>query len=128
MKTPNSATGNEHGSLIGHEDWLAVLEPALCQDTAAVECLARLLFTIRKGIENGPKGVEEARSVLLAGIETAYLYTEAHKAAQRLYLLSLTGRLKPEDEPLRLINGAITRSNIEDAPQKKRSASKKKAR
>lgn len=115
-------------SLADSEVWRAILEPALCQDSAAVECLARLLFTIRKAIENGPSGVEEASRALLVGIESAYLYTEAHKAALKLYLLSLTGQLKPQDEPLQLINGAISRSTIEDAPTKKRSASKKKHR
>jgi hypothetical protein len=46
---------------------------------------------------------------LLANIESAYLHTDAHRAALKLYLLSLTGRLKPEDEPLQLINNAIER-------------------
>jgi hypothetical protein len=45
----------------------------------------------------------------LSSIEAAYLHTSAHKAALKLYLLLLTGHLKPEDEPLQLINGAIER-------------------
>ena len=126
MKEPISATGNEYVSLVGHEDWANILEPALCQDSAAVECLARLLFTIKKAIENGPDGVEQASKALLAGIEAAYLYTDAHRAALKLYLLSLTGQLKPQDEPLQLINGAINRSAIEISPMKKKRASKKK--
>ena len=119
MKSPISATGNEYESLVGHEDWVNILEPALCQDSAAVECLARLLFTIKKAIENGPGGVEQASKALLAGIESAYLYTDAHRAALKLYLLSL---------PLQLINGAIKRSAIENSPAKKKSASKRKRR
>lgn len=126
MKTPISTTGNERESLVEHEDWAAVLEPALCQDSAAVECLARLLFTIKKAIENGPSGVEQASKALSAGIESAYLHTDAHRAALKLYLLSLTGRLKPQDEPLQLINGAIKRFDTENSPTKKKSASKKK--
>ena len=128
MKSPISATGNEYESLVGHEDWAAILEPALCQDAAAVECLARLLFTIKKAIENGPGGVEQASRALLAGIESAYLYTDAHRAALKLYLLSLTGQLKPQDEPLQLINGAIKRSAIENSLAKKKRASKKNRR
>ena len=128
MKVPIGATGNEYESLVGHEDWANILEPALCQDSAAVECLARLLFTIKKAIENGPDGVEQASKALLAGIESAYLYTDAHRAALKLYLLSLTGQLKPQDEPLQLINGAIIRSAVENSPTKKKSASKKKRR
>ncbi len=38
-----------------------------------------------------------------------YLYTNAHKAALELYVLSLEGELKPEDEPLNLIKAAIER-------------------
>jgi hypothetical protein len=85
-----------------------------------VECLARLLFTIKKAIDNGPDGVEQAGRALLTGIESAYLYTDAHKAALKLYLLSLTGQLKPQDEPLQLINEAIKRSTIEGELRKKK--------
>jgi hypothetical protein len=91
------------------EDWAAVLEPALCQDTAAVECLARLLFRIKKAIDSGPEGASQASGALLDSIEILYLYTSAHKAAVKLYVLSLEGNLKPQDEPLNLINAALER-------------------
>jgi hypothetical protein len=128
LKASTSAIGNECESVVGHEDWSAILEPALCQDSAAVECPARLLFTIKKEVDNGPDGVEQASRALLAGIEAAYLYTDAHKAALRLYLLSLTGQLKPHDEPLQLINEAIKRGTIEGKLRKKKRTSKKKRR
>ncbi len=128
MKAPTSAIGNEHDLVVGHEDWAAILERALCQDSAAVEYLARLLFTIKKAIDNGPDGVEQASKALLAGIESAYLYTDAHRAAQKLYILSLTGQLKPQDEPLQLINEAIKRSMIEGERRKEKRALKKKGR
>jgi hypothetical protein len=67
------------------------------------------LFVIKEAIDEGPEGVREASEVILANIESAYLHTEAHRAALGLYMLSLTGRLKPEDEPLQLIGGAIER-------------------
>ena len=95
--------------LADDEAWAAILEPVLCQDEAAVELLARLLFTIRKGIDSGPEGAMQASKTLLNGIELIYLHTKAHKAALKLYVLSLEGNLKPEDEPLNLINGAIER-------------------
>lgn len=97
-------------SLADDETWMAILEPVLCQDEAAVELLARLLFTIRKAIESGPEGAMQASKTLLNGIELIYLHTKAHKAALKLYVLSLEGNLKPQDEPLNLINGAIGRS------------------
>ncbi|HVG34916.1 MAG TPA: hypothetical protein VM911_17735 [Pyrinomonadaceae bacterium] len=123
MRKPTSAIGNECCLVIDHEDWAAILEPALCQDSAAVECLARLLFTIKKVIDNEPDGLEQASRALLAGIEVAYLYTDVHKAALKLYLLSLTGELKPQDEPLQLINEAIKSGAIKSEIKKKRRAS-----
>lgn len=127
MKARTYAISNEY-NLADHETWAAILEPALCQDSAAIECLARLLFTIKKAIENGPDGVAQASRALLAGIESAYLHTDAHKAALKLYLLSLTGQLKPQDEPLQLINEAIKRSAVTNELRKKKTASKKKRR
>jgi hypothetical protein len=111
---------SEHESLIDHETWTAILEPTLCKDSAAVECLARLLFIIKKAIDQGPDGAKQASSMLSAGIERIYIYTDAHKAALKLYLLSLTGQLKPQDEPLQLINEALKRSVGDDELKKKR--------
>jgi hypothetical protein len=91
------------------EDWTAILEPALCQDAAAVECLARLLFTIKRAIDSGPEGAMRASKILLDGMESTYLHTNAHKAAVKLYVLSLEGNLNPQDEPLNLINAALER-------------------
>ncbi|HEX8922692.1 MAG TPA: hypothetical protein VF766_14550 [Pyrinomonadaceae bacterium] len=96
-------------TLADEEDWAAILEPALCQDAAAVECLARLLFTIKRAIDSGPEGAMQASKMLLDGIESIYLHTNAHKAAVKLYVLSLEGHLKPQDEPLNLINAALER-------------------
>jgi hypothetical protein len=124
LKTPTSTIVSEDDLAVDHEDWAAILEPALCQDSAAIECLARLLFTIKKAIETGPDGVAQASRALLIGIEAAYLYTDAHKAAQKLYLLSLTGQLKPQDEPLQLINEAIKRSTIEGELRKEKHVGK----
>lgn len=51
----------------------------------------------------------QASRALLDGIELLYLYTNSHKAAVKLYVLSLEGTLKPHDEPLYLINAALER-------------------
>jgi hypothetical protein len=95
--------------LADDETWLNIFEPELCKDAAAVESLARLLFFIRKEINSGANGVIRASKVLSDGIAILYLYTNAHKAALKLYVLSLEGELKPQDEPLKLINAAIER-------------------
>lgn len=51
----------------------------------------------------------QASRALLDSIELLYLYTDAHEAAVKLYVLSLEGNLKPQDEPLSLINAALER-------------------
>jgi hypothetical protein len=84
------------------ETWIAILEPELCKDSAAVELLARLLFIIKKEINSGSAGVRRANEMLSNGIEVMYLYTNAHKAALELYVLYLEGDLPSKDEPLNL--------------------------
>ncbi len=96
--------------LADHKTWRAILEPALCQDPAAVKSLARLLFRLKKAIEDGPDGAKCAIKALSDGIEFIYPYTKTHQAALGLYLLSLEGNLQPQDEPLNLINAAIERA------------------
>jgi hypothetical protein len=93
--------------LIDEETWQAIDDPK------TAEFIARRLFVIKEAIDSGPDGAREASEAILANIESAYLHTEAHRAALELYMLSLTGHLKPEDEPLRLINGAIERGAAE---------------
>ncbi|HVF66709.1 MAG TPA: hypothetical protein VM914_03545 [Pyrinomonadaceae bacterium] len=100
----------ESETLLADEDtWKAILEPSLCEDSATVEVLARLLLTLKKAIDSGPEGAIRASHTLLRGIELIYPYTDAHKAALKLYVLSLEGNLKPDDEPLNLINAAVER-------------------
>lgn len=102
----------EHQSILplaGKEDWIAILVPGLCQDAAAIESLVRLLFRIKRAVDSGPEGAIQASRALLDGIELLYLYTNSHKAAVKLYVLSLEGDLKPQDEPLNLINAALER-------------------
>jgi hypothetical protein len=96
-------------TLADEEDWAAILEPTLCQDAAAIESLARLLLRIKRAIDSGPEGAMQASRALLDSIELLYLYTNAHEAAVKLYVLSLEGNLKPQDEPLNLINAALER-------------------
>jgi hypothetical protein len=104
--------------LIDEETWEAMGDPD------AVGCIARRLFALREAIGGKPGGAKEAAEIIQFNIEAAYLHTEAHRAALRLYLLSLTGRLKPQDEPLQLINGAIERGMAQMEPARKGRASR----
>jgi hypothetical protein len=111
LKKPSKIVSSKDDLLADDETWINILEPELCKDAAAIECLARVLFTIKKEINSGSAGVKRANKILSNGIEVMYLYTNAHKAAIELYVLSLEGNLKPQDEPLNLINAAIERGS-----------------
>jgi hypothetical protein len=74
-----------------------------------------LLLTIKKAIDSGADGVRQASETLSRGIELIYPHTDAHKAAFKLYMLTLEGNLKPQDEPLNLINAAIERGSIKNS-------------
>jgi len=108
--------------LIDEETW------QLIKDPVTADSIARGLFILRETIDDGPDGAKEASATILANIEAAYLHTHAHKAAIKLYLLYLTGQLKPEDEPVRLINEAIKRGVAQINLTKKGSARRKRRR
>lgn len=119
MKKSADTICNDADLVADRETWLNILEPELCKDSAAVESLARILFILKKEINSGAKGVIRASKILSNGIEFMYLYTNAHKAALKLYVLSLEGELKPLDEPLNLINAAIERGKVKYQRKKK---------
>lgn len=108
--------------LIDEETWQAIDDPK------TAEYIARRLFIIKEAIESGPDGARGASEVILANIEAAYLHTDAHRAAVKLYFLFLTGHLKPEDEPLQLIRGAIQRGAMRVELAREESAKGKRRR
>lgn len=112
---------NYQDLLINERTWQAIHDPK------TADFIARRLFILKEAIGSGPDGAREASEAILANIESAYLHTDAHRAALKLYLLSLTGQLKPEDEPLRLINEAIKRG-VAQVELTKRRAEKKRRR
>jgi len=108
MKTPNTPEETCADILADDEDWLTFLNPTMCKAVVA-ESLTHLLFRIKQAVESGPDGAQRASAALLVGIRSLYLHTAAHEAAVELYLLSLTGDLAPQDEPLQLLNTALER-------------------
>lgn len=113
---------NCHDLLIDERTWQAI------SDSSTADSIARALFILKEAIDSSPDGAREASEAILANIESAYLYTDAHRTALRLYMLSLTGQLKPEDEPVRLINGAIERGTAQINLTKKGRVRKKRRR
>lgn len=128
---PESEEGDNEARLI--ENWSNAFEPAFCKDSAGADCLAHLLFSIRETIQTGSTGVSQALDVLSAGIRAIYPYTEEYRLGMRLYLMYLTGHLKPQNEPRQLLEGAIERGLLEiksaialEERRKKRSAKKRR--
>lgn len=99
--------------LADDETWLIFLERAFCSDPTGSDTLAHLLFTLKEAIESGPDARRQAVNTLLDGIRLVYRYTEEHKLGLKLYLLYLTGHLKPQDEPYILLSRAIERGMVE---------------
>jgi hypothetical protein len=73
----------------------------------------------------GPEGVRNARFILNQALRLTYPFTRSYRLAYRHCLLSLTGYVKPEDEPEQLLKASINRANASIAEARK---SKRKAR
>ena len=95
--------------LADQETWEIILDPAFCNDPGAADCLAHLLFVLKKAIASGPEGSLQVLNTLQDGIRMVWPYTEEHKLAYELYEIYLSGDLKPWDEPRQLLEGALER-------------------
>lgn len=113
MCAADDAEYNDESLLADRETWCVFLDAACRGNPAGANAFARLLFTIKEAIESGSDGLGQAINTMADGIRLTYLHTDEHKLAFRLYVLSLTGRLKPQDEPLILLKGAIERGMAE---------------
>src|SRR5258708_38464707 len=109
MSEPNESHCNCRNLLADQETWEIILDPAFCNDRGAADCLAHLLFTLKKAIASGPEGRLRVINTLEDGIRMVWPYTEEHKLARELYEVCLTGDLKPWDEPRQLLEGALER-------------------
>jgi len=110
MSLGSGRQSSERTVLFDREDLARSLELILTGDPDAADILARLLDSFRQAIESGLSGINEAREALSAAVEISYLHSQAHVSAVKLYRLSVEGRLRVEDEPVRLIEAAIGRS------------------
>jgi hypothetical protein len=84
---------SEHGRYdfdsvaVDRKRWKIWFQDVLEKSTEMAEGLARALFSLLRVIGRGPEGVPETKFLLRGGIEWAYLYTDAHRAALELFLL-----------------------------------------
>ena len=82
------------------EIWESIAE-SFADDPAAAGILAQVLSQLRELIKK--KRSERAVEAIDLGIEKLYPYTEDHKAAYKLYLLSAAGKLKPKHDPTLIV-------------------------
>lgn len=101
---------DEENLLFSREELASDIASILKGDADSAEALAHLLIAFRQAIAGGLEGISRASDTLAAAVELTFTHSRAHAVALRLYLLSQEGRLRVEDEPVRLIDAAIERS------------------
>lgn len=99
----------EENLLFTREELASDIASILKGDARSPEALAHLFIILREAIAGGLEGINRTSDTLAAAIEMTFMHSRVHAAALRLYLLSREGRLKAEDEPVRLISAAIER-------------------
>jgi hypothetical protein len=101
---------DEENPLIDRETLAKQIEIILGGGPDAPDALASLFVELRQGLEGGLRGINRTHAALALAVEVAYLHSRAHSSALSLYRLSQEGQLKVEDEPLRLLDAAIART------------------
>ncbi|HLL16046.1 MAG TPA: hypothetical protein VK388_13365 [Pyrinomonadaceae bacterium] len=110
MRIANNCPPDEDNLLLDRETLASNIGYILDNDPDAPDILASLFVELRQAIDGGLQEISRARNTLMAAVEIAYLHSDSHLAALRLYRLAQEGQLKVEDEPVRLINSAIERN------------------
>lgn len=95
--------------LFAREELACDIALILRGDEYSAEALAHLFINLGEAIAGGLEGINLARGTLAVAVELTFAHSRAHAAALRLYVLSQEGRLRVEDEPVRLIGAAIER-------------------
>lgn len=101
----------ESGTAYFDREGLALtIDLVLNADEQAPHFLGQLFTSFGQAIDSGLCGINETRKALAEAIDLIYLYSPEHSAAISLYRLHLEGELKPDDEPLEMINASIDRT------------------
>jgi hypothetical protein len=101
------------------DEWLDFFREYLCGHPELGEHVARIWFALIEHLGQGPEGVRDARFILKQAMRLTYPFTRSYRLAYRHYLLSLTGQVKPEDEPEHLLKASIARAKAQIAEARK---------
>jgi len=104
------------------DDWLDFFREYLCGHAELAEYVARIWFALLEHLGEGPEGVRDARRILNQALRLNYPFTASYRLAYIHYRLSLSGYVKPEDEPEHLLRASIkrARASIAEARQRQR--------
>lgn len=112
----------EENLLLTREELAFEIASILKGDADSPDALAQLFVVLREAIAGGLEGINRASETLAAAVELTFAHSRAHAAAVRLYVLSQEGRLRVEDEPVRLLSAAIARGTTGGRARKSSSA------
>lgn len=109
MNIADDSACAEENLLFSREELALDIASILKGDADSPDALAQLFVVLREAIAGGLEGINRTSGTLAAAVELAFTHSRAHAAALRLYVLSQEGRLRVEDEPVRLLGAAIAR-------------------
>lgn len=109
MDVANDRRCDEENLLFSREELASDIAAILKGDAHSADALAQLFVVLREAVEGGLDGIKRTSETLAAAVELTFTHSRAHEAALRLYMLSREGRLRVEDEPVRLLSAAIAR-------------------
>ncbi|HKV37807.1 MAG TPA: hypothetical protein VJX67_01235 [Blastocatellia bacterium] len=97
------------------DEWLDFFRENLCGHPDVAEQVARILYALLEHLGQGPEGLRNARFILKQGLRLTYPFTSSCRLSYRHYRLSLSGYVKPDDEPRQLLGASIVRAREEIA-------------
>jgi hypothetical protein len=112
------------------DEWLDLFREHLRGHPELAEHVARIWFALLEHLARGPEGIRDARSILKQALRLTYPFTASYRLAYRHYKLSLSGCVKPADEPEALLGESIKRARaqiLEERRPKKARVVKKAA-
>lgn len=109
MSLADESASVEENLLFPREELAFDIASILSGDAHSPEALAQLFLILRDAIAGGLEGISRVSATLAAAAELTFAHSRAHAAALRLYVLSQEGRLRVEDDPVRLLCAAIKR-------------------
>ncbi|HEY6333961.1 MAG TPA: hypothetical protein VI756_31885 [Blastocatellia bacterium] len=111
------------------DDWLDTFRKYLCGHPELAENVAHIWVALLEHLSQGPEGLRDARTILKQALRLTYPFTASYRLAYRHYKLSLSGQVKPTDEPRILLRDSIKRQRqqIEEARKPKKAEVKKKS-